>query len=304
MTSLDKSMSQPAAIAVDTVPRNDVRRGDMTDRTAAISRMAAMAQPILSALSSKLPGLVVVGAVLILWQLVSVLGLVDRAFLPPVTAVLVAWRRDVFQGDLMTYLDETLAHMMIGYAAAVAVGLTLGVLMGRSRLFYRLIEPLIELTRPVPVPAFIPLLILFVGIEGSLKVVVVFIGAVFPIVLSTYAGVTSVPQTMRETAQTFGLSHWQTVKEIVIPNAAPIISVGLRTSLAISLIVATVAEMISGTGGIGYYILQAEQALRVPSIYAGILTLAIVGYALNLLFLSIDRLVLHWHISVRDQAIH
>jgi ABC-type nitrate/sulfonate/bicarbonate transport system permease component len=193
--------------------------------------------------------------------------------------------------------------MMIGYAAAVVVGLTLGVLMGRSRLFYRLVEPLIELARPVPVPAFIPLLILFVGIEGSLKVVVVFIGAVFPILLSAYAGVSSVPQTMRETAQTFGLSGWQTVNEIVVPSAAPIITVGLRTSLAISLIVATVAEMISGTGGVGYYILQAEQALRVPSIYAGILTLAVVGYALNLLFLAVDRVVLHWHISVRGRSV-
>jgi ABC-type nitrate/sulfonate/bicarbonate transport system permease component len=250
-------------------------------------------------LSSRLLGVAVVVALLGVWQFIAVAGLVDRALLPPVTTIFHAWYRGLFEGDLLSSLGETLVHMMIGYVLAAIAGLILGVLMGRSRLFYALVEPLVELIRPVPVPAFIPLLILFLGIEGSLKIVVVFVGALFPILLGAYAGVTSVPQTMRETAQTFGLTGWQTVREIVIPCAAPNIFVGLRTSLAISLIVATVAEMISGTGGIGYAMLQAEQALHIADLYAGIFTLAIVGYALNALFLVVDRLALHWHISVR-----
>ncbi len=234
-------------------------------------------------------------ALLAAWQAISVAGIVDRALLPPVTTILAHWFTAVTRGDVIGPLGESLARMAIGYGAAAVVGITLGVLMGRLRIVWALLEPALELLRPVPIPAFIPLLILFLGVQSPLKVAVVFIGALFPIMLSTYAGVRALPPTLRETAVTFRLTWWQTVREIVIPAAAPAIFVGLRTSLAIALIVEVVAEMIAGTGGIGYYVLQAEEALRVVDMYVGIFTLAVVGYALNIGFLAIERVVLPWH---------
>jgi ABC-type nitrate/sulfonate/bicarbonate transport system permease component len=246
---------------------------------------------------SRLVGVGFVVALLMLWQIASVTGFVDEALMPPVTTILEAWYRSILHGTLIAALEGTLARMFIGYGFAVVAGIALGVLMGRIRFVHLLLEPLIELARPVPIPAFIPLLILFLGIESSLKIAVVFVGALFPILLSAYAGVRSVPPTMRETAMTFGLTWWQSIREITIPAAAPTIFLGLRTSLAISLIVATVAEMIAGTGGIGYYVLEAEQALHVADMYVGIFTLAVVGYALNAIFLIIERTVLHWHVS-------
>lgn len=244
-------------------------------------------------------GVVMLVALLVAWEIASRAGLVSPALLPPASRVFVAWGASLQQGDLLSALGETLGNMATGFVAAAFVGIALGVLMGRVRAVHSLLEPLIELVRPVPIPAFIPLLILFLGINSALKVAVVFLGALFPILLAAYAGVSAVPPTMRETAQTFGLSWWQTVREITIPAAAPTIFVGLRTSLAISLIVATVAEMVSGTGGIGYYILEAEQGMRIADLYAGILTLAVVGYAMNAAFLAIDRLLLHWHVGNR-----
>lgn len=247
---------------------------------------------------SRFVGVIFVLVLLVLWQVVATAGLVDTALLPPVSTILRSSYDAVRHGDLLSALGESLARMTIGYAVAAVVGISLGVLMGRLRFVYVLLEPLIELLRPVPIPAFIPLLILFLGIESSLKVAIVFIGALFPILISSFAGVRAVPRTMRETAAVFGLSWWQTVREVTIPAAAPIIFVGLRTSLAIALIVEVVSEMIAGTGGIGYYVLEAEQALHVVGMYVGIFTLALVGYAINMLFLLIERTVLHWQSGV------
>lgn len=248
-------------------------------------------------------GIALIAALLAVWQLGSRSELLDPALFPPITTIFARWYDSALHGSLLPALQGTLGRMFVGYACAVVLGITLGVLMGRVRAIYNLLEPLVELARPVPIPAFIPLLILFLGIGTSLKIVVVVIGALFPILLSAYAGVSSIPPTMRETALTFGLSWWETVWEIVVPSAAPAIFVGLRTSLAISLIVETVAEMIAGTGGIGYYVLQAEQALRVDDMYVGIFTLAVVGYALNLVFLVVERTVMHWHIGNAGRAV-
>jgi ABC-type nitrate/sulfonate/bicarbonate transport system permease component len=247
-------------------------------------------------------GVLFVVAVLAIWQAVSVFGLVDGALLPPVTTILAHWIVALTGGTLLGALGESLARMALGYASAAIVGITLGILMGRVRIIWALFEPVLELLRPVPIPAFIPLLILFLGVQSPLKVAVVFVGALFPIVLATYAGVRALPSTLSETAITFRLTWWQTVREIVVPAVAPAIVVGLRTSLAIALIVEVVAEMIAGTGGIGYYILQAEEALRVVDMYVGIFTLAVVGYALNFGFLAIERVVIPWHAGGAHRA--
>jgi ABC-type nitrate/sulfonate/bicarbonate transport system permease component len=251
---------------------------------------------------SRLVGVIFVLMLLTLWQVAATTGLVDTALLPPVSTILQSGYDAVLHGALLSALGESLVRMITGYIVAALVGITLGVLMGRLRFVYILLEPLIELLRPVPIPAFIPLLILFLGIESSLKVAIVFVGAFFPILISSFAGVRAVPRTMRETASVFGLTWWQTVREVTMPAAAPVIFVGLRTSLAIALIVEVVSEMIAGTGGIGYYVLQAEEGLHVVGMYVGIFTLALVGYAINMLFLLIERTVLHWHSGVAQHG--
>lgn len=243
---------------------------------------------------SRAIGWIAVVVTLLVWELVVRTGLFLSPSLPAVSAIAATWWEQLTQGSLALELGSTLGLMAIGYALAATFGIALGLLLGTVRPAWALLEPFVELLRPVPISAMVPLLILFLGIDAKLKIVSVTLGGLFPILLATFAGVKAVTHTMQETARTFELSHRQTLCEIIVPHAAPQIFVGLRTSLAISLIVSVFAEMIAGSSGVGFFILQAQQTLSIDKLYAGVLMLAIVGYALNVLFLRVEDLVLPW----------
>lgn len=231
-------------------------------------------------------------ALLVAWQVVATLYTMPE--LPPLDAIAVEWLDQVENGDLLQALLETLRITAIGFVVATLVGVSLGFLMGRVRVVWALAEPVVELLRQIPVSALLPLLILYLGIEDRLRVTVVVIVATFPILLNAFAGARSISRTMRLTAQTFRLSWWQTQVEIGIPAALPFILIGMRQALGMTLVMAVVTGMLAGNSGVGYFILQAQQVLNVRALFAGILTIAVVGYALNALFLLLDRRLTRW----------
>src|SRR5690606_25531433 len=154
-------------------------------------------------------------------------------------------------------------------------------------------EPLIELLRPVPTIVFIPVIILYAGLGRQMNVLAILISATIPILIASYSGARGVSSALRDTAATFKLSWWQTVREIVVPAAAPEIFIGLRLALASSFVIAIAAGMIAGNSGIGYYIIHAQQTLDIARMYAGAITVAVVGYVLNYAFLLVENRVLH-----------
>ncbi len=280
----------------------------MTDLPlAAASPRTSPARPVAAtlwhrAVALRLPGWILIAGGLAAWQAGAASGLIGVAGLPAPSTILQAWWREASQGRLLVELGSTLRLMFTGYLLAAVLGAAVGVLMGRVRLAWSILEPVVELIRPVPISAVVPILILLLGIDDALKITAVFWGSFFPILLNTFAGVRAVPRTMRETGQTFGLSEWQMTREIVVMHALPSIFVGLRIALTISLIVAVFSEMLAGYAGIGYFIMQAQQTLSVDRLWAGVLTLSVVGYGLNLVFLRIEAFVLPWHIgSARRQ---
>jgi ABC-type nitrate/sulfonate/bicarbonate transport system permease component len=171
----------------------------------------------------------------------------------------------------------------------------LGLLIGYWRVFYALLEPLIELIRPIPPPALVPIYILLLGIEDRMKITVTIVSAVFPIIVSTIQGVRSVDPLLVDTARTFGYSGLAVVRRIILPASLPSIFAGMRISLATALIVTIFAEMLAGDSGVGYFILNAQRSFAIPAMYAGVLTLAVIGYAFNRLFVSAEHLLLRWH---------
>ncbi|MEW2547350.1 ABC transporter permease [Streptomyces sp. NPDC047002] len=244
--------------------------------------------------TSRLLGWLVVAACLVLWQAATSGGLATSPVFPPLSDVLAAWWHGARDGTLPHALLATLSVTLAGYAIAAVGGVLLGVLMGRIRIAYGLLEPLIELIRPIPITALVPLLVLLIGIGDQLKIFAVCLAAAFPVILNTFAGIRSVSRTLRETGLTFGLSGPRAMWEIDIRHALPQIFTGLRTALAMSLIIAVFSEMISGNTGIGFQILTSQQTLDVTALYTQVFTLAAVGYLINLLFLVVEGVVLPW----------
>lgn len=244
--------------------------------------------------TSRGSGVILILLLLALWQF-SALYVMDTPTWPPVTRIFQAWVSDVLDGTLITNLLATFWRQMLGYWLAVVLGIGVGLAMGYFRVAYNLLEPLIEVFRPIPGPAYLPVLVLFVGIGDEMKVVLILVASLFPILLNTYSGVRAIDPVQFDTARTLGLTTSQTLREIVLPAALPQILTGMRISLAISLILAILSEMIVSNDGLGYFTLLAERTFKVPDMYAGIFTLAMFGYALNRLFLFGEARLIRWH---------
>jgi len=237
-------------------------------------------------------GWLVVLALLLAWQVSAWIKYVPTVSSPE--RVGLEWWEAVSQGELLGALLETLRTMAIGFAIAVPVGIGIGFLMGRVRVVWATLEPLVEILRLTPATAVIPVFILFLGLGDPMKIAVFLLSAIFPLLLNAYAGARSVSRTLRETAQTFQLGWWRTQWEVALPAAIPFILVGARQALGLSLVMAVVIGMLAGNGGIGYYILMAQQALNIPQLFAAVATVAVVGYGLNALFLLLERRFTRW----------
>jgi ABC-type nitrate/sulfonate/bicarbonate transport system permease component len=254
--------------------------------------MSARLQTVLR--DTRILGVVLIMLLLLLWQL-SAMYLFQSPTWPTVTRIFEAWYENIVDGTMPFHLLATLWRQMLGYGLAVLLGIALGLAMGYYRVLYNLLEPLVEVLRPIPGPAYLPILVLFVGIGHEMKVVLILVASLFPILLNTYSGVRSIDRVQFDTARTLGLSTLQTFRELVIPAASPQILTGMRISLAISLILAILAEMIVSNDGLGYFVLLAQRTFKVPEMYAGIFTLALFGYLLNRLFLLIEGRLIRWH---------
>ena len=235
------------------------------------------------------------------WELAAASGWVPSMSFPRMSAVLVAWWDLIISGELFGELVPSILRMFGGYFIGVALGVVLGLLMGYFRFFYSLLEPITEVLRPIPSPAYLPIVILFLGIDDEMKVFMIAFASLFPVLLNTYSGVRSVDPIQLQTARTFGVTGWKLLWQIVLPSAAPYIFTGMRVSLAVALIVMVISEMVAASSGIGYFILSAQRGFKIRDMFAGVLTLAVVGYVLNRLFVAIENRVLAWHYGYTQQ---
>ena len=245
---------------------------------------------------SRASGVLLLVALLVLWQ-VSAQHWVSSPNWPPVTRVFAALAAGLRSGELLEVFGSSLYRMLTGYGLGTAAALAVGLLMASVRLVYAALEPAVELLRPIPIPAIIPPLILLLGVDDAMKIFIVAFSAFFPVLVNTIAGVRAVDAVALNVARTFGVGRLRTALRVVLPAALPFILAGMRVSLALALIVTVVAEMIAGSAGIGYYLMTMQYALRADDMYAAILLLAALGYALNRGFLAIERRVLHWYHS-------
>lgn len=230
---------------------------------------------------------------LALWQ-VSASCCVSSNSWPPVTDIFRAMVAGLGNGELVQVFGSTLWRMLLGFAIGALLGVLLGLSMASFPLVDAALRTLLELLRPIPMPAIVPPLILLLGIDHAMKVFAVAFACFFPVLVNTMGGVRAVDPTALDVARTFQVGRLRTLAKVVLPASLPYILAGMRTSLALALIVSVVAEMVAGSEGIGYYIMTMQYAMRPSDMYAAIFLLAALGYSLNLLMLAVERRLLHW----------
>jgi ABC-type nitrate/sulfonate/bicarbonate transport system permease component len=221
--------------------------------------------------------------------------LVNATFLPPPSQILSTLGGIVGSGSAFAPLSQTIALLAAGYGIGCASAICIGILMGYSRGVFNLLEPLIELVRPLPKPALLPALILFLGLGAKMEITIVALGCFFPVLINTLQGVRAVEPTMVDTARTFGHSALTIWRRILLPASAPYILAGMRVSLGLGLILVVTAEMLSGTGGLGDAILDSQRKFEVRESYSWLVILAALGLLLTWLFAAIERRVAFWH---------
>jgi ABC-type nitrate/sulfonate/bicarbonate transport system permease component len=221
-------------------------------------------------------------------------GATNVAIIPLPSKVIERLARVLTSGSFVDPLLQTSYLLFTAYFCASVLSIGTGLLIGRSPFAYNLLHPLFELIRPLPKPALLPPLILLLGIGDAMKLTVVGLAVFFPVLINTVQGVRGVDEVQINMGRTFRVSPLTMVRKIILPAALPFVFTGLRVGLGLALIVAVIAEMLAGTGGLGYLVIDMQRTFRVVDMYAWIIMLAIYGYSLNVAFLATERRVVHW----------
>ena len=239
-------------------------------------------------------GWLLFAVLLLLWEIGSRSSPKLQLYLPPVSQILITLGDLLRAGEIVKHLATTLARFVEGYIFSAALAVTLGVLLGYFRFAHSLVEIVIEFLRPMPSVAIIPVAVLMLGIGDAMIVAVTVYASTWPVLINTIDGVRRIERTLIDTGRTFGLSGRQTLWRVILPAASPTIVTGLRVSLSIALILVTTAEMVIGSRGLGFFILDQERSMNGAAMYAGIVLVALLGYALNRIFLMFESRAMRW----------
>jgi ABC-type nitrate/sulfonate/bicarbonate transport system permease component len=239
-------------------------------------------------------GLISPAVVLCIWETAGALGWVNTILLPRPSQIVQSLFELVADGAVVSPLIHTVVLFLVGYCLASIIGIALGVAMAMSQVLYGLFEPLVEIVRPIPKSALVPVLFLFLGIGKATMVVIVVLAAVFPILISTFQGVRGLDPVLLETARTFQVSRWRTIFSIVLPASLPMILAGMRVALGLGLVLVILAEMLAGEDGIGFRVLDLQRAFQIREMFAWIFVLVVLGGGLMLLFDKIERRLVPW----------
>lgn len=228
----------------------------------------------------------------IIWQVVSASGAVNSQALASATSTARAIASNA--GSLTSAVGGTLEAWAVGIVIAVVAGVVLGTLVGRSRVAEAATEVLVRMMRPLPSLALIPIAILVAGLGLKMTAGLVAFTAFWPVFINTRYGVHQVDNLVIDTARTLDFRGPGLVFRIILPAAAPLIATGIQVAISLALVVTVSVELVAGTGGIGSFVMQAQQSDAVPSMYAGIVVGGFIGWALNVGYGVAVRRLLPW----------
>lgn len=257
-------------------------------------------------------GLIIPALLVVLWQALAMVGWLNPHVLPSPVAVVVKWIEyaapltafDPAEGSRVTWMfsgelfHDTLGSMyrvVVGFAIGAGLALPLGLAMGSSRIMYAWLNPLMQVLRPIPPIAYIPLAILWFGLGNAPALFLIALGAFFPVLMNTIAGVRQVDSIYIRAARNLGVDRKTMFIRVMLPAAVPYILTGMRIGIGTAFIVVIVSEMIAVNNGLGFRILEAREYFWSDKILAGMISIGLLGLGIDIGMNKLNNHLLRWH---------
>lgn len=258
--------------------------------------------------SLKIEKILGVGFFLIVWEITArykllfSLGLIKMealAFPPTLSSVAEAFYQDILSGTMTLSIGYSILHLLIGLIVAVLLGIPLGILTGWSKRAEYLIDPIIQILRPIPPLAWIPIAIMMLGLTHQAAGFIIFIGAFFPVLVNTYSGVRGTDPRLVEMAKTLGATDMQVLTKVVLPYSTPMMTAGVRISLGVGWMCVVAAEMFGVSKyGLGWMIPYYSNIFMYNYVFAYMLTLGLIGYIMDTMFKRFESWKLQWRETI------
>ncbi|MCZ9880230.1 ABC transporter permease [Arthrobacter sp. B2a2-09] len=247
----------------------------------------------------KASGVLTIAVALAAWELGNRSGMLPRSMFPSMSSTFEALLSLMGQARFWQALGLTMLSWVIGLALAAAVGIPLGMLLGRVGFLYRSTRLLIDFLSTIPSVSVIPVVLLLFGATTQMKVVLIVYGAVWPILVQTAYGVRDTDRVLIDTARSYSLSRLRSIRYVLIPSAMPYIMTGVRIAAVIGLLLAVSSEVLGSAPGVGMEMVLAQSGGALAPTYAYVVLIGLVGVAVYLAFNELSRRLLNWHPSER-----
>lgn len=254
-----------------------------------------MYKKIVKNISYTIEYFVLIIAIFAVWSLLENTGRLNPVILPSISTIIDTFVTSISNGTLVTNLVISVVRVLKGYALAAVLGIVLGILIGLSQHLRRLTDLLIQIIKPIPPIAWIPLVILWFGIGETGKVFLIFLGGFFTILINVIDGIRQVDQKLIEVSKVMETPFFKHIFLMIIPGAAANIFTGLRTGLSSCWMCVVAAELVSSTTGLGYMIMNARQFGQTDVVIVGMLTIGIVGKIMDSILKLIEDKIIRWN---------
>ncbi|AFM39820.1 ABC-type nitrate/sulfonate/bicarbonate transport system, permease component [Desulfosporosinus acidiphilus SJ4] len=239
-------------------------------------------------------GLLLPLVLILVWEILNYLGLVNAYLLPPPSGIIDRLFSLAHNGELLKNLSASLYRVGCGFGLAICLALPLGFLLGLARKAQGYLSPFLTFLQQIPAIAWIPMFILWLGIDEASKITIITYSGFFPIFLNTMHGISNTDPKLKEAASTFGLSPGQIIIRVYLPSAAPSIFIGMRLGLSFCWRSLVAAELLGASKGIGYLIQEGRELAQPDLMIAGVLVIGLTGLVLDFFFRRLEKMILPW----------
>lgn len=208
----------------------------------------------------------------------------------------IEWWPEGWHRDLL----PSMVNVAVGFLAAVVVGIAAGLALGFSRPLREFFTPAIDFVRSIPDAAIVPVLLLIFGLGPSTRMIIVFLSAVWPILIGAMDGAQAIDPRQREMARAFRVPRIRSFFTVALPATSPQILAGVRIGISVAFVVVIISEMFGSTEGIGHFVVASQRQFDIAGVWMGTFVIALIGYLLNTAFALLQKRILHWHSSTRS----